>query len=43
MTSATTFLMTSENPHLIHPDLSEREGKINHIITKLPKGGNNNV
>lgn len=37
---ATTFLMTSENPHFIHPDLSERNGKIHHIKTEFPKDEN---
>lgn len=40
MNSATTFLMTSENPHFIHPDLAERNGKINLIRTEFPKDKN---
>ena len=30
--SATTILMTSKTPHLIHPDLSSRTGKVKTII-----------
>ena len=37
---ATSFLMTSENPHLIDPDLAERNGKLQLIRMEVPKDEN---
>ncbi|GEM_PF-6082793 len=37
---ATTFILISENPHLIDPDLITREGKMTNIFYDIPNGQN---
>lgn len=38
--SALTFIMTTENPHLIHPDLISRPGKVMFLDLGIPRGDN---